>query len=221
MAEVILEPLSKPTIAVSVLRTYAQRVRDRLLGIESDWVCLVGYNNTNTDSVPSTHDNDPTSPTCRVVPTSLVKGGRKNRRGFALFILDGTIESVRSLSPIVRQNISATMQLTHHAVNVALEQVGPKLWCLLEESGFDVSTDVLRVDCFPKEQTASICLGLQKAAAGDSAESVQPFDGVISMSPSASNCTHILKLLHDADAYWIGLEKPDLVATQLNNHAAN
>ena len=225
-SEATMEPLTGRTLAISVLRTYADRVRDRLLGIESEWVYLPAG---ATEDNPSTTCTTTTvtgrkrtrSPSCRVIPTRLVKGGRKNRRGFTVLILEDTVASLESLSPIVRQNVSATMELTHRITNATpIAEAGPILWSFLGRSKFDCFKHVLRVDCFPKEETEAICLGLQKAAAGNTTDDVKPFDGVVAMTPSASKCTHILHILLDSDVYWVGLVTSDSVVTKLNDNAA-
>ena len=156
-----MEALSERTLAVSVLRTYSDRVRDKLLGVEFEWM-----------HVPASDDGlsrkRTRSGSCRVIPTRLLKGGRKNRRGFALLVLEGVTISLDALSPIVRQNISAAMQLTHRIPAATVSEIGSKIWSFIVEQGFDASKHILRVECFPKEETETVCLGLQKAAAGDS-----------------------------------------------------
>jgi hypothetical protein len=207
-----MEPLVTQTLAVMVLRTYADRVRDKLLGLESEWVSL-----PITDE-PSTRKRS-LPPSCTTIPTPHVRGGRKNRRGFTLLVLEGVTSSLVDLSPIVRQNISHAMELTHR-LPASEEGVGSILWSLFAEKEFDTSKHVLRVYCFPKEETEKICLGLQRAAASNNDEEVQPFDGAIPMTMSASKCTHTLHVIRDEDSYWVGLVPADPMVAKLNNNAA-
>jgi 23S rRNA U2552 (ribose-2'-O)-methylase RlmE/FtsJ len=137
-----------------------------------------------------------------------------------MLILEGAVASLETLSPFVRQNISTTMELTRRVLNATSAQIGPALWTFVAENEFDCFKHVLRVECFPKEETEAICLALQKAAAGDASDEVKPFDGVVSMTPSASKCTHILHILLDGDVYWVGLVKSKSVVTKLNDNAA-
>lgn len=216
-----MERLSGRTLAVSVLRTYADRVRDRLLEIESEWVYVPVVVVADDQKNNNTTRKRPLRPSsCKVIPTRLVQGGRKNRRGFTMLILEGAAVSPETLSPFVRQNISTTMELTHRVLNATPAQIGATLWTFVAGNEFDNFKHVLRVECFPKEETEGICLGLQKAAAGDTADEVKPFDGVVSMTPSASKCTHILHVLLDGDACWVGFVKSNSVVTKLNDNAA-
>jgi hypothetical protein len=96
-----MEALSERTLAVSVLRTYADRVRDTLLGIELDWTHVpVDSNDVGSFRMTERNNHNNKRPrrtslgSCTIIPTKLLKGGRKNRRGFALMILEGVTTSV-------------------------------------------------------------------------------------------------------------------------------
>jgi hypothetical protein len=117
------------------------------------------------------------------------------------------------------------MPLTHRITAPAkISEIGSMLWTFIVENEFDVSKHILRVECFPKEETESVCLGLQKAAAatvaGDADQHVNPFDGVIAMTLSASKCTHIMHIIQDESVFWVGLMTADSVVTKLNDKAA-
>jgi 23S rRNA U2552 (ribose-2'-O)-methylase RlmE/FtsJ len=202
------ETLPSLTYSILVTRAYADRVRDKLLGLKSEW--------TQLERVTSS---------CRIIPTEAGKGGRKERRGYTLLILQGVIstDALQILSPIARQNISSGHRLTHRVTTTtstcltASDLVGPTLYKLLvTKASFDTSDKqhALRVDCFPKEDTEAICLALQRAAASadDDPGSIQPYEGIISMTRSASKATHTLHLIRDDmdvsnSCYWIGLEQ--------------
>jgi 23S rRNA U2552 (ribose-2'-O)-methylase RlmE/FtsJ len=123
--------------------------------------------------------------------------------------------SLSELEPLARQNISIAYQLSHYldgndskdSTNNVVTTAS-QLWSFLLQEGFDLSKDFLRVDCFPKNLTESICLGLQKAAAAPgSTIPSSPFEGPLQMTKSASNCTHALHVLYDneSQSFWIGL----------------
>jgi FtsJ-like methyltransferase len=209
-----LLPNNNPTIAVLVVRSYADRVANQLLGSHMGWADL------STCSHFDTQQPLLLSRKTKILSTTIVKGVRKSRRGFTMMILKGITRSFHDLSPLARQNISALMEFTHRMKTTACNQnqqncsIGTTLWSFLMEQNFDLSRDRLRIDCFPKDQLDEICNALQDAVA--------PY-GQIQMTPSASKCTHILHILRDGDTYWIGLHvtsECSIWNVKLNDNAA-
>lgn len=239
-----METLPTTTYSILVARAYADRVRDKLLGLEVDWTHQLDQqgkdqpseNNGGAEASSKRPrlDSPNSSACCRIIPTEAVKGGRKDRRGYALLILQGVVseDALKNLSPIARQNISSGHHLTHRVMKTTnTSDVGLTLYKLLTERGFDASNSQLRVNCFPKADTEAICLGLQQAAASKDADqsSIQAYEGAISMTLSASKSTHTLHLIREdmddgSSCYWIGLENAvtdeATAMIKLNDHAA-
>mmetsp|Transcript_13282 Transcript_13282/g.15230 ORF Transcript_13282/g.15230 Transcript_13282/m.15230 type:complete len:438 (+) Transcript_13282:54-1367(+) len=210
----VFKKLPTKTYGVLVQRPYLNRVRDKLLGMNVSWTQL---SSDQTQEPTSPCKDDCLSSSRLIIVDPPLKGGRKNRRGYIILIVrDAVLSSLNDLPPIARQNISSGMELTYtlsilqHEMNP--DFVGSNLWLLLREKGFNFLSDVLRVDCYPRDKTDDICLSLQRAT-----ERV----GTISMSKSTSKCTYNLYLVLDDEVscYWIGLEVCG-DHTKFNDHAS-
>lgn len=165
----------------------------------------------------------------KVLHTQDVKGVSRSRRGFKTLLLETIKRPIVSLSPLARQNISFIGRITHRC------DIKESIWDVLLDDSFNVDTSFLRVDVHPRNQTESLCLSLQKSSAGKlgKQEPYDPFeDGPISITKSASKCTHRLTIIvyvNDESLvhYYFGVMKREqgddckVMDIKLNQEAAN
>ena len=121
---------------------------------------------------------------------------------------------------MARQNIAWGVSLTHEfkGDDSNMEELGKHVLSTLCDGGFNVVEHVLRVDTFPKEMSASLCLSLQRAAGS---YMLNPYEGPISMTKSASKCSHVLSVIrHETGFAWGVVDQPHHVAVRLNDDAA-
>jgi hypothetical protein len=187
------------------------------------------------DSSKETNGSDE----CIVLDTPALTGVSRARRGHVLLLLHNVRRSLfASLSPVARQNISWVARITEQESfsQSCGHSLGPALWNSLLKAGFDVCTDQIRVDCYPRHRIEEVCLVLQRAAtaAGSGGPPpADPFEGIVSMTMSRSKSTCRLTVIIDAQQdgtieqwYW-GVEHrsdevhfEDMVQLRLNHEAA-
>jgi hypothetical protein len=165
--------LPEQTFAIMVHKLYAERVKD-YLSRKRGW-------------------NDPVSSplNVKILHTQDISGVSRARRGFILLFIENVIRPVESLPPVARQNISWIGRISHHSNDRGL------IWRTLRDQGFKLANNSLRVDVFPRDKTDLICLTLQASCAEELAQPrpSDPFEGPISMTMSASRCSHRLTVI--------------------------
>jgi len=200
-----LQDFPQGTFALGVHKLYAERVTDFLM-LNEEW----------EDKLEA-----------KVLQVQDVKGVSRARRGFKVLLLEKIKRPIVGLSPFARQNISFAGRITHKS------QSKTCIWNVLSDD-FQIDTSLLRVDVYPRDQTESLCLSLQKASAEQLGlhEPSDPFeDGPISITKSASKCTHrctIILFIDDRGVlcYYFGIMKRQrdedrtLMDIKLNHEAA-
>ncbi|KAI2496532.1 FtsJ-like methyltransferase [Fragilaria crotonensis] len=165
--------LPAQTFAIMVHKLYVDRVKD-YLSREGGW----------NDPLPS-----PLS--VKILHTQEISGVSRSRRGFVLLLIEKVNRPVESLPPMARQNISWIGRISHQSEDRGL------IWRTLRHQGFQPTNNSLRVDVFPREKTDLICLTLQESCAEELSQPQpsDPFEGPISMTMSASKCSHRLTVI--------------------------
>ena len=174
--------LPEHTFAIMVHKLYAERVKD-YLSRKGGW------------------NEPPSSPRkVQILHTQQVTGVSRARRGFVLLLIEAVNRPVESLPPMACQNISWIGRITHQSEDRAY------IWSTLREQGFLPATNTLRVDVFPRDKTGEICQTLQASCAKELAQMnpTDPFEGPISMTMSASKCSHRLTVIciGDSSCMW-------------------
>jgi len=173
--------LPEQTFAIMVHKLYTERVKDFLLR-NGGW-------NEKTSQV-----------NVQVLDTPELTGVSRARRGFVLLLLENAKRPIESLPPMARQNVSWAGRITHQAQDQTL------IWSTLQDGGFQIEQDLLRVDVYPRDQTEAICLTLQSSSAKalDRTAPSDPFEGPIPMTMSASKCSHRLTVVcvGESSYYW-------------------
>ena len=218
------------TIAIYVHKLIADRVIAHLLQEELEW------KTTKTPVAPLDDQtvsrkrslsitSSSTSSSYRILSSEQITGVSKLRRGYHLVLLSSVNSSlVSTISPMARKNISwasqVQFQITYHPTTI-----GKNL--LQSMTNFDYLTNqnhTLRVDVHPRHDTERICLALQQAAAG-SIVNTDPFEGPISMTKSATHCTHRMVVIIEQDiVYWGTMDRSiptheQLMTTKFNHQA--
>jgi hypothetical protein len=217
-------PLPESTYAIMVHKLYVERVIDFLLR-NGGW-------NTATKAItqPSSSSN---SKNVRVLNTQVLTGVSRARRGFVLLLVENVKRPVELLPPMARQNVSWAGRITHQSHDKTL------IWSTMERGSSKggnqfVNEDKLRdsiqlrVDVYPRDKTEYICLALQTCCAkslGRGEVPTDPFEGPISMTMSASKCSHRLTVVFAQNCYYWGLvdrtSDSAFMNTKLNHEAAD
>lgn len=197
--------LPEQTFAIMVHKLYAERVQDFLL-LNGGW----------NEERRQLH--------VKILDTPEISGVSRARRGFLLLLLEKAKRPVDSLPHMARQNISWIGRITHHSDDQAL------IWTTLLEGGFQIQRDSLRVDVYPRAKTDAICLCLQSSSAESlgRAMPLDPYEGCIPMTMSASKCSHRLTVvcIGESSFYW-GImnrqsnEDARILNMNLNHNAAD
>lgn len=207
------EPSKATTaLAVMVVSSYVDRVREALLGSSEGW-----QSETNTRKRPLLVP----AQSCRVVSIlHPVTGSRKSTRGHTVLLMENAVTTLANLPPMARQNIAWGVTLTHVTNEKGrIEQLGKEIFSALLKEGFHEKDHVLRVDTFPKEMSLPICQSLQKAAGADLLS--DPYEGPIIMTKSASKCDHVVSVVcHDGGYAWGVSDRATHFAVNLNGDAS-
>lgn len=222
------------TYAIMVHKLYVDRVCDKLLTKASGWISC----SRKRPLAASNNGDDKTKTTrrCIVLDTPALTGVSQARRGFVLMLMKGVCQPVETLSPMARQNISWVSQITHQLPKTdQWDHVAEHLWGVLEQNeSYDKEKSLLRVDVYPRDEsrTQTICLKLQQACHEAHCQSVgdnettptNPFEGPISMTKSASKCSHRLTLICLPNEFYFGVmdrcHHSRILAMKLNHDAA-
>lgn len=162
-------------LAVMVTPKFVDRIQNVLLGVHEEWLCA-------SEAPPTTAAPRKRSlGSCRVVSTPDTE---KMSKIYVLLLFENSCTKLKDLHPMVRQNISWGVTLTHEFTGDEMEEVLiPEMCAELLNSGFDRTKDCLRAHTFPKELSESVCRSLQQAAGGSCED---PFEGPIPMTASMS-----------------------------------
>ena len=221
-------------VAIYVHKLIADRVISHILQEELEWKTTTTTKTTLASldchdvsrkrslPIPSILSSSSTS---RILASEKITGVSKLRRGYHLVLLTSVDSSlVSTISPMARKNISwasqVQFQITYHP-----STIGKIL--LQSMNNFDYLTNKthsLRVDVHPRHDTEHICHALQQAAAG-STLNTDPFEGPISMTKSATRCTHRMVVIIEQDiVYWGTMDRSlpadeRLMTTKFNHQA--
>ena len=200
------------TLAVMVTRAYADRVLDALIDDREGWFSASATNYTT----PTRRKHLLGPPSSRVLHATGT--GRKARNVYNLVFIENCTKSLTNLHPMARQNISWGVILTHEFKGDDMEVLGQELYAELMDQGFEFAKHCLRADTFPKELSAFICQSLQHAAGGPSSE--DPYEGPITMTMSASKCTHVVSVIrHETGYAWNVDDRETHFAANFNQSA--
>lgn len=112
-----------------------------------------------------------------------------------------TAATTTTAAVLERPNDAAAAATVNNIGGLIWESVLSSLWKQNNKDVVDLSQILLRVDCHPRSLARDICGQLQQAAArgtGTAADLTDPFEGLIPMTLSRSNCTHRLTVIQIA-----------------------
>ena len=163
-----------------------------------------------------------------VMDTTETSGMSHERRGHLVALMEDIARPIHTMSAMARQNICWVMKLTHQTIiassnattpgSIPMEEIAQQIFGtlpvnaipLVDSNDTNNNKQSLRVDVYPKKYTDGICLGLQHAfydskTKSQSAEEAKarpevPYEGPISMTRSASKCSHRLSIIVTASS---------------------
>lgn len=208
LSSMVSKDLLPGTVAVLVTPKYIDRVTDALLGKSEEWL-------NAQRQAPETRKRPLVDGSCRVVSTPDTE---KMSQVYVLLFIENTITSLKSLHPMVRQNMSWGVDVTHDFKGDGVEKLIPEIYAELLRSGFDLGNDVLRAHAFPKDINETVCRSLQEAAGGICEDG--PYDGPIQMTASRSKCTHVVTVIrHETGYVWEVQDQATHFAAKYNHNA--
>ena len=171
---------------------------------------------TNTSENASIH----LYPNVELLDSSDYTGHSQDRRGFYLLLVHSCKRPIQDISAMARKNISFAAKITHQIIlnnkpehidddtsdkepksfpsKDDIQRAATQIWRTIAPSLADLSAAKLRIDVHPKKYTNELCLGLQRECHQETKPNsttntkIDPFDGPITMTMSASKCTHRL-----------------------------
>ncbi|GKY90666.1 hypothetical protein MPSEU_000040000 [Mayamaea pseudoterrestris] len=258
--ESTMEALSPNSYAVMVTKLHAERVSRFLLGKDSHFALEdqqqssddKGFASSGSKRTRNADDDEADQESyfysnddnIKLLDDPALTGVSRARRGYFLLLVKNAQNSIASMSPMGRQNISFIGRLTHSmqrlnetaiaATNPAKEggiattdSTMTSIWNVIVEGGFDLTKHCLRIECHPRNQLDYICDHLDHAVSQRKKESNDTLsndnDQLIQFTASRSKCTHRLTIiLLPTRVYW-GLENTqdhsDIMNAPLNDRA--